>query len=31
VKIADEVVDALETPRLSRAQSRLLYREFFGR
>ena len=30
-KIADEAVDALSTPRLSSAQSRLLQRAFFGR
>ena len=30
-RIAEEVVDALSTPRLSRTQSRLLYRAFFGR
>ncbi|HET7745605.1 MAG TPA: hypothetical protein VFK76_12785 [Gaiellaceae bacterium] len=30
-RIAEEVVEALETPRLSRSQSRQLYRAFFGR
>jgi hypothetical protein len=30
-KIADDAVDALSTPRLSSAQSRLLQRAFFGR
>lgn len=30
-RIAEEAVEALETPRLSRAQSRELYRAFFGR
>jgi len=30
-KVADDVVDALTTPRLSASQSRLLRRTFFGR
>jgi hypothetical protein len=29
-RIAEEAVEALETPRLSRSQSRQLYRAFFG-
>lgn len=29
-KLADEVVDALDTPRLSSAQSRRLWRAYFG-
>jgi len=30
-RIAEEAVDALKTPHLSRIQSRELYRAFFGR
>jgi hypothetical protein len=30
-KVADDVVEALSTPRLSSSQSRLLQRAFFGR
>ena len=30
-KLADEVVDALDTPRLSSAQSRQLWRTYFGK
>ena len=30
-KLADEVVEALETPRLSSSQSRLLWRTYFDR
>ncbi len=31
MNLADEVIEALSTPRLSRAQSRLLWRTYFGK